>query len=205
VAPFDGIVTARQVSVGELVGGSGTQVLATIVQLDPIYVNFNASERDVLHVRDMLAQRKQTAANLLGSEVDVGLQTDQGFPHKGKLNYVAPLVNAGTGTLAARAELQNPQRLLLPGFFVRVRVPLEETPAVLIPTVSLGSDQAGRYVLTVDGDNVVQQRKVTTGPVVGQMTVVETGLKTDDRVIVEGLLRAIPGQKVDPQTQTAAK
>jgi RND family efflux transporter MFP subunit len=205
VAPFDGIVTARQVSVGELVGGSGTQVLATIVQLDPIYVNFNASERDVLHVRDMLAQRKQTAANLLGSEVDVGLQTDQGFPHKGKLNYVAPLVNAGTGTLAARAELQNPQRLLLPGFFVRVRVPLEETPAVLIPTVSLGSDQAGRYVLTVDGDNVGQQRKVTTGPVVGQMTVVETGLKTDDRVIVEGLLRAIPGQKVDPQTQTAAK
>jgi RND family efflux transporter MFP subunit len=205
VAPFDGIVTARQVSIGELVGGSGTQVLATIVQLDPIFVNFNASERDVLYVRDMLVQRNQTAANLLGSDVQVALQTDQGFPHHGKLNYVAPMVNSGTGTLAARAELQNPQRLLLPGFFVRVRVPLDETPAVLIPTVSLGSDQAGRYVLTVDGDNLVQQRKVTTGPVVGQMTVVETGLKTDDRVIVEGLLRAIPGQKVDPQTQTAAK
>jgi len=205
VAPFDGVVTARQVSIGELVGGSGTQVLATIVQLDPIFVNFNASERDVLHVRDMLVKRGQTAQNLLGSEVQVALQTDQGFPHQGKLNYVAPLVNTGTGTLAARAELQNPQRLLLPGFFVRVRVPLEETPAMLVPTVSLGSDQAGRYVLTVDGDNVVQQRKVTTGPVVGQTTVVESGLKADERVIIEGLLRAIPGQKVDPQTQTAAK
>ncbi len=205
VAPFDGIVTARQVSVGELVGGSGAQVLATIVQLDPIHVNFSASERDVLRVRDMLVKRGLNAGDLLGTEVDVALQTDQGFPHKGKLNYVAPTVDPGTGTLAARAELANPTRLLLPGFFVRVRVPLEETPALLVPTVALGSDQAGRYVLTVDGENVVQQRKVTVGPVVGEMTVVEGGLKADERVVVNGLLRAIPGQKVDPQTQTAAK
>jgi RND family efflux transporter MFP subunit len=205
VAPFDGIVTARQVSVGELVGGSGAQVLATIVQLDPIYVNFSASERDVLRVRDMLVKRGQNAGNLLGSSVEVALQTDEGFPHKGKLNYVAPTVDPGTGTLAARAELENPTRLLLPGFFVRVRVPLEQTPELLVPTVALGSDQTGRYVLTVDGENVVQQRKITTGAAVGDMTVVESGLKADERVVVNGLLRAIPGQKVDPQTQTAAK
>ena len=205
VAPFNGIVTARQVSIGELVGGSGTQVLATIVQLDPIHVNFTASERDVLRVRDMLVQRGQNAQNLLGAEVDIALQTDQGFPHKGKLNYIAPTVDPNTGTLAARAELANPNRQLLPGFFVRVRVPLEEQPALLVPTVALGSDQAGRYVLTVDGENTVQQRKVTVGPPVGEMTVVETGLKGDDRVVVDGLLRAIPGQKVDPQVKTAAK
>ena len=205
VAPFNGIVTARQVSLGEYVGGSGAQVLATIVQLDPIHVNFTASERDVLRVRDMLVKRGQTAANMLGAEVDIALQTDQGFPHKGKLDYIAPTVDPNTGTLAARAELTNPDRLLLPGFFVRVRVPLEEAPAMLVPTVALGSDQAGRYVLTVDGDNTVQQRKVTVGPAVGEMTVVESGLKGDDRVVVEGLLRAIPGQKVDPKTQTAAK
>jgi len=159
----------------------------------------------VLRVRDMLVKRGQTAANMLGAEVDIALQTDQGFPHKGKLDYIAPTVDPNTGTLAARAELTNPDRLLLPGFFVRVRVPLEEAPAMLVPTVALGSDQAGRYVLTVDGDNTVQQRKVTVGPAVGEMTVVESGLKGDDRVVVEGLLRAIPGQKVDPQTQTAAK
>jgi RND family efflux transporter MFP subunit len=205
VAPFDGIVTARQVSVGELVGGSGAQVLATIVQLDPIYVNFSASERDVLRVRDMLVKRGQNATNLLGTPVEVALQTDEGFPHKGKLNYVAPTVDPGTGTLASRAELENPTRLLLPGFFVRVRVPLEQTPELLVPTVALGSDQAGRYVLTVDGENVVQQRKISVGPAVGEMTVVESGLKADERVVVNGLLRAIPGQKVDPQTQTAAK
>src|SRR4051795_6475035 len=85
VAPFDGVVTARQVSVGELVGSGGTQVLATIVQLDPIYVNFTASERDVLHVRDMLYKRGEKASDLLGIPVEVGLQTDSGYPHKGKL------------------------------------------------------------------------------------------------------------------------
>jgi RND family efflux transporter MFP subunit len=204
VAPFDGVVTARQVSIGELVGTGGTQVLATIVQLDPIYVNFTASERDVLNVRDMLYKRHQRAADLLGTEVDVGLTTDTGFPHKGKLDYIAPLVNQGTGTLAARAALPNESRLLLPGFFTRVRVPLEETPALLVPTVALGADQGGRYVLVVNGENVVEQRKVETGPTVGQMTVIEGGLKPEDRVVTAGVLRAVPGQKVDPKTQTAA-
>jgi RND family efflux transporter MFP subunit len=204
IAPFDGIVTARQVSIGELVGGTGTQVLATIVQLDPIYVNFTASERDVLHVRDMLFKRGQTAVNLLGTPIEVGLQTDAGFPHKGKLDYIAPLVNQGTGTLAARAELPNESRLMLPGFFVRVRVPLEETPALLVPSVALGSDQSGRYVLTVNAENTIEQRKVEVGPNVGPLAVIESGLKAEDRVVVAGVLRAIPGQKVDPQMQTAA-
>jgi RND family efflux transporter MFP subunit len=204
MAPFDGVVTARQVSVGELVGGSGTQVLATIVQLDPFYVNFNASERDVLHVRDMLYKRGERAANLLGAPVEVGLQTDAGYPHKGKLDYIAPQVNQATGTLAARAELPNESRLLLPGFFTRVRVPLEETPALLVPSVALGSDQGGRYVLIVNGENTVEQRKVEVGPSVGEMAVIENGLKADDRVVVAGILRAIPGQKVDPQAQTAS-
>jgi RND family efflux transporter MFP subunit len=205
VAPFDGIVTARQVSVGELVGSGGTQVLATIVQLDPIHVNFNASERDVLHVRDMLYKRGQRAANLLGTPIEVGLQTDPGYPHKGKLDYIAPQVNQATGTLAARAELPNELRLLLPGFFVRVRVPLEETLALLVPSVALGADQGGRYVLIVNAENTVEQRKVQVGPSVGEMAVIEDGLTPDDRVVIAGILRATPGQKVDPQTQTAAK
>ena len=110
-------------------------------------MNFNASERDVLRVRDMLYKRGQRAQDLLGTDIEVVLQTDQGYPHKGKLDYIAPTVNQGTGTLAARAELPNALRLMLPGFFVRVRVPLEETGALLVPSVALGSDQAGRYVL----------------------------------------------------------
>ena len=203
VAPFDGVVTARQVSIGELVGGSGTQVLATIVQLDPIWVNFSASERDVLRVRAELQRRGMTRNDMIGTEAEVGLQTETGYPHKGKLDYIAPTVSASTGTLAVRALLRNPNAPLLPGYFVRVRVPLDETPALLVPSVALGADQGGRYVLIVNTENIVEQRKVQVGPTVGEMAVIESGLQPDDRVVVAGILRANPGQKVDPQTQTA--
>ena len=101
-----------------------------------------------------------------------------------------------------RGVLPNPDRVLLPGYFVRVRVPFDEQEnALLVPDVALGSDQAGRYVLVVNGDNVVEQRKVQTGPLDGDLRVIESGLKPDDRVVIAGLLRAIPGQKVDPQLQ----
>ncbi len=103
-APFDGVVTARQVSIGQLVGASSPTTLATIVQLDPIWVNFTASERDVLQVRATLASRGETTAALLGLPVEVGLQNESGYPHPGKLDYVAPNVDPSTGTLAARAS-----------------------------------------------------------------------------------------------------
>src|SRR6185503_16625417 len=204
IAPFDGVVTARQVSIGELIGGGGTQVLATIVQLDPIWVNFSASERDVLRVRAELQRRGMTRSDMIGTEAEVGLQTETGYPHKGKLDYIAPTVSASTGTLAVRALLRNPNAPLLPGYFVRVRVPLDETPALLVPSVALGADQGGRYVLIVNTENTVEQRKVQVGPTVGEMAVIESGLQPDDRVVIAGILRANPGQKVDPQTQTAS-
>jgi RND family efflux transporter MFP subunit len=137
--------------------------------------------------------------------VEVSLQTDTGYPHQGVLDYVAPTVDQSTGTIAVRAILKNPDRLLLPGYFARVRIPRgQPAAALLVPTVALGSDQGGVYVLIVDKDNVVQQRKVEIGQVVDTMRVVDKGLNADDRVIVSGLLRAIPGQKVDPQTQSAS-
>ncbi len=200
VAPFDGIVSAHLVSVGELVGAASPTQLATIVQLDPIYVNFNVNEQDVLRIREEARQRGMTVSDIRQLPVEVGLQTDSGFPHKGKLDYVSPTLNQSTGTLAVRGVLPNPDRVLLPGFFVRVRVPFEQQQdALLVPDVALGSDQAGRYVLVVNGENVVEQRKVQTGPLDGELRVIESGLKADDRVVTAGLLRAIPGQKVDPQ------
>src|SRR5258705_5061378 len=202
VAPFDGIVSAHLVSVGELVGAASPTQLATIVQLDPIYVNFNVNEQDVLRIREEARRRGITVSELRQLPVEVGLQTDSGFPHKGKLDYISPTLNQSTGTLAVRGVLPNPDRVLLPGFYVRVRVPFDRDPnALLVPDVALGSDQAGRYVLVVNGENVVEQRKVQTGPVEGELRVVENGLKPDDRVVIAGLLRAIPGQKVDPQLQ----
>lgn len=204
-APFDGIVAARQVSIGQYVGGSATPtVLATIVQTDPIYADFSISERDVLRVRAEIAQRGLKQEDLKKVPVEIGLQTESGYPHKGHFDYAAPTVSASTGTLAARAVFDNASRVLLPGYFVRVRIPVEQNDKALwVPDVALGADQGGRYVLVVNKDNVVEQRKVETGPLQDTMRVIEKGLSPDDRVIVSGLLRAIPGEKVDPQTETA--
>ena len=200
VAPFDGIVSAHLVSVGELVGASSPTQLATIVALDPIYVNFNVNEQDVLRIRDEARRRGMTTEDLRQLPIEVGLQTETGYPHKGKLDYVSPSLNQSTGTLAVRGVLPNSDRTLLPGFFVRIRVPFDEQQnALLVPDVALGSDQAGRYVLVVNGENLVEQRKVQVGPLEGELRVIERGLKGDDRVVTAGLLRAIPGQKVDPQ------
>jgi RND family efflux transporter MFP subunit len=204
-APFDGVVTARQVSIGELVGASSPPtVLATIVQLDPIWVNFNASESDVLQVRANLARTGRTTADLIGMPVEVGLQNEDGYPHAGKLDYVAPNVNASTGTLAGRASLDNADHTLLPGYFVRIRIPGKPEPGLLVPDAALGSDQGGRYVLVVNKDNVVEQRKVEPGQLIGELRVIEKGLSKDDRVVVGGIMRAIPGEKVDAETSAPA-
>jgi RND family efflux transporter MFP subunit len=201
-APFDGIVSAHLVSVGELVGVASPTQLATIVALDPIYVNFNVNEQDVLRIREDARRRGMTVNEIRQLPVEIGLQTDTGYPHKGKLDYVSPSINQSTGTLAVRGILSNPDRVLLPGMFVRVRVPYDEQKdALLVPDAALGSDQAGRYVLVVNADNLVEQRKVQTGQLDGGLRVIESGLKGDDRLVVAGLLRAIPGQKVDPQLQ----
>jgi RND family efflux transporter MFP subunit len=201
-APFDGIVSAHLASVGELVGVASPTQLANIVALDPIYVNFNVNEQDVQKIREEARRRGMSIEELRRLPVEVGLQTETGFPHKGNLDYVSPTLNQSTGTLAVRGVIPNSDRALLPGFFVRVRVPFDEQKsAFLVPDVALGSDQAGRYVLVVNAENVVEQRRVQTGPLEGDLRVIESGLKADDRVVTAGLLRAIPGQKVDPQVK----
>jgi RND family efflux transporter MFP subunit len=201
-APFDGVVSAHLVSVGELVGASSPTQLASIVAYDPIYVNFNVNEQDVLRIREEARRRGLTPADLKSIPVEVGLQTETGYPHEGKLDYAAPTINQSTGTLAARGVIPNPDRVLLPGYFVRIRVPVEKQEnAVLVPDTALGSDQGGRYLLVVTGENVVEQRKVETGPLEGDLRVIESGLKPEERIVTAGLLRAVPGQKVDPQLQ----
>jgi len=201
-APFDGVVSAHLVSVGELVGAASPTQLASIVALDPIYVNFNVNERAVIRIRAEAMRKGLTPSDLKQVPVEVGLQTETGYPHEGNLDYVSPTINQSTGTLAVRGLIPNPNRVLLPGYFVRVRVPVEQqNDALLVPDTSLGSDQGGRYLLVVNKDNVVEQRKVTTGPVEGELRVIDDGLKAEDRVVIAGLLRVIPGEKVDPQVQ----
>jgi RND family efflux transporter MFP subunit len=201
-APFDGVVSAHLVSIGELVGVASPTQLATIVALDPIYVNFNVNEQDVLRIRAEARRKGLTAADLKQTPVEVGLQSEDGYPHVGKLDYAAPTINQSTGTLAVRGVIPNADRVLLPGYFVRVRVPVDkEQDALLVPDTALGSDQSGRYVLVVTAENVVEQRKVQTGPLDNGLRVIDDGLKGDDRIVIAGMLRVIPGEKVDPQLQ----
>ena len=123
-APFDGIVGKHLIDPGNVVGGGGQQAaLAEITQLDPIYVVANLSEQTVLKIRQNLSQHRLTLADLHKIPVDVGLSDEQGFPHRGTIEYVAPALDPQTGTLLVRGILDNPDRVLLPGFFVRVRVP----------------------------------------------------------------------------------
>jgi RND family efflux transporter MFP subunit len=203
-APFDGNVTARLVSKGELVGANGPTQLATIVEPDPIYVTFNIGEQDVLRVREEIRRLGITEQQLKKTPVEVGLQDDPGYPYVGTLDYASPSVNQATGTLAVRGILKNADRVLLPGYFVRVRIAEEQQNELLVPDASLGSDQSGRYVLIVNKDNVVEQRAVAIGPKVGELRAIASGLKDDDRVVVAGILRAIPGQKVDPRIESLA-
>ncbi len=198
-APFDGIVTARQVSLGAYVSSSSPTTLASIVQVSPIYVNFTVNERDVLRIRAEIRKRGLTPQDLKKVPVDVGLQTDEGYPFKGHLDYASPTVDASTGTLTARAALANVKNVMLPGMYVRVRIPTDtEDNALLVPDAALGNDQSGRYVLVVNKDNVVEERNVTIGDREGSLRVIEKGLKPDDQVIVSGLMRAVPRQKVEP-------
>ncbi len=205
-APFDGAVSAHLVSVGEYVGGTTPTKLATIVQRDPIWVQFSLSEQDVQRIREGMAKRGVKIDPVGTVPVEVGLQTDTGYPYQGLIDYVAPAIDASTGTLALRGQLKNPENRLLPGYFTRVRVPLgRDIDAMLVPDVAIGTDQLGRYVLVVNDQNVVEQRRITVSDVVGENRVVESGLKSGEKVVVNGIQRAVPGQKVTPEAAPPAK
>jgi RND family efflux transporter MFP subunit len=200
LAPFTGRVSAHLVSIGDLVGTQPTK-LATIVQIQPIYVNFNVSEQVVQRIRGDALKAGRRLEDVQSIPVEIGLQGETGYPHRGHMNYVAPTVDPSTGTLLARGVLENADGVLLPGYFARVRVPLQtDVNALLVPDAALGADQGGRYLLMVGADHVVVQKHVTTGPIQGSFRVIETGLAPDDMVIVDGLQHAVPGETVDPST-----
>jgi RND family efflux transporter MFP subunit len=197
-APFDGQVSAHQVSIGSLVGATGPTTLATIIQLDPIRVVGSISEQDVLRIKETMPKRPLEPADIASVSIEVGRMNEAGYPHRGALDYVAPALDPATGTLVVRGVLGNVDRSLLPGMFVHMRIPLtrQKAMALLVPDVVLGAGQGGQYVLVVDKDDNVQQRPVHTGQAVGDLRVVTSGLTADDRVIVSGSRKAVAGMKV---------
>jgi multidrug efflux system membrane fusion protein len=205
LAPFDGTVTNHQVDLGSLVGVSGPTTLATIIQSDPLYVYFTVSEPQVLAIQkgSVAAGRPISStdlARIATVPVEIGLQDEEGYPHKGHLDYASPELTSATGTLMARAIFDNKDHLLLAGLFVRVRVPVgHQDKALLTRDDAIGTSQEGSYVLVVGPDNVVQRKTVKTGNREGQLRIIESGLDPGDWVVTDGIQRASPGAKVDPQ------
>ena len=205
-APFDGVVTRHLVSVGELVGRQRSTKLATIVQLDPIYVTFNVSEQDVLNIRANLKDRRISLEEINKVPLEIGLMTEEGFPHKGHLNYVSPEIDANTGTVLLRGLFENPTRALLPGFFVRVRAADSASPrrtALLVPDRGHRRGPGRQIPAGGQQGRSVEQRRVTTGMLLpGSLRVIDKGLNADDRVVISTNGRAIPGRKVVPKPTT---
>ncbi|CAI8891005.1 efflux RND transporter periplasmic adaptor subunit [Methylococcus capsulatus] len=203
-APFTGRAGRRLKDPGNLVGAGEKTVLAEINQIDPIYAYFTISEHDLLRVR---GQHQDEATNPHTPDVPVflGLVNEDGYPHQGKLDFAGIRLDPTTGTLLLRAIFPNTDYSILPGLFARLKVPVDAAQsALLIPVEAIGYDQLGPYVLVVDDKNLVERRSITTGPPAGRMMSVSDGLKSSDWIVVDGLLRAIPGKEVTPVRQPLA-
>ena len=204
-APFDGRIGRHLVNPGNVVGAMGQQTaLGLIDQIDPIYVYFTINERDLLRV---IERQKPTGGPTIDQRripVYFGMANEEGYPHEGRLDFASINVAPTTGTLQLRGIFPNPKRTILPGLFVRIRVPaLQQRDALLAPGDAVSFDQQGEFLLVVNNKNVVERRSVKTGPQVGELLVINEGLKPDDLVIVEGGLQAIPGRTVNPQQATS--
>ncbi len=198
-APFDGRIDRRLQDPGNLVGSSSANTtLAQMSQIDPIYVYFTVSDTD-------LARLLQSSHGIPGVAskwpFSAGLVGEEGYPHQGQIDFTAISVSNSTGTLTMRGVLPNRAGSIMPGLYVRVRVPAESRMAMLVPATAVGTDQQGSYVLSVGVKNVVERRTVKTGPLEGDLRVIENGLEGKERIVVSALLKARPGSPVTPQLE----
>jgi len=205
-APVNGRIGDRRVSPGNLVTGGtagNTTLLATIVSTDPIYFEFTFDEASFLRYERMSKTGNDIASRGAGVQVGLKLIDEHDFVHEGHMDFVDNVIDRSTGTIRGRAVYANPNNIFTPGMFARVRVPGSPPyEALLVPDVAIGTEQTRKFVLTVNADNSVVSKYVTLGQTTGDnLRVIKDGVATDDRVIVDGLMRARPGQKVTPQEE----
>jgi len=200
VSPIDGRIGGSAVDVGNLIGPS-SDVLATIVVLDPIQVNFTVSERAYLNYTQAKMHGEST-----GFIPRIRLANDQIYPHEGKLDFIDNRVDPSTGTIKVRVEFPNPDALILPGQFMNVTlVSSDPKDQVVVPQVAVQANQAGPFVLVVNKDNEVELRPVKTGQRVGTEIAVTEGLYVGETIIIEGIQKVRPGAKVNPVMQKMAR
>ena len=209
-APITGRAGRNLVDLGNLVGEGEPTLLTTVTRYDPMYAYFNLNERDLLKV--MAMNRKKVQEKGLDpdenpeSEADIPvflqIANEEDYPHEGKLDFAESGVDKETGTLQLRGIFPNPGSapVLIPGLFVSLRMPVDKRGnALLVTERAIGSDQGGRFLLAVNSENMVEKRPIRMGQLVDGLRVIEEGLQPDDSVVVNGLQRARPGAKVDPE------
>lgn len=201
-APISGRIARSLVDTGNLVGAGERTLLTTIVNDDSIYAYFTVSERDLLNYQ----QRNSQPSPVNGeTPVFLGLANQKDYPFRGKVDYMHNRVNASTGTIRIRAVFENPDKRLMPGLYARVQVPVGNTEdALLVPNTALSRDQQGYYLLVADPENKVRHQSVTTGSVIDGMRVIYSGIKPEDRIIINGLQRVRPGAMVTPVEKAGA-
>jgi membrane fusion protein, multidrug efflux system len=203
-APFTGRISARLVSVGSLIAGSRaatspTTLLTTLVSLDPIYLDFDMSESDYL----TFSRERARLYGPLANAVSISLGDENRFTRQGTLDFVDNALDRSSGTIHARATVPNPDLFLVPGEFARVRVAVAPpAPTLMVPDAAVVLDQSQHMVMTVVADGTVVPAPVQTGDLRGGLRVIQSGLAPGDRVIIDGLVHATPGTKVDPQEGT---
>jgi len=206
-APVSGRISRNLVDAGNLVGAGGDKtLLATLVNYDPIYTYFNVDERSLMLYKRHNRGAEPHATSEEKTPVFLALEGDEGYPYEGYAEYMDNKVDLATGTIQIRATFENKDLFILPGQFARIRIPYhEEKDAVLVPDAALAADQRGRYLLTVNSENVVEYKPVETGTLVDGLRVIRKGITAEDRVVVKGIQRARPGSPVTPIEEGTTK
>lgn len=204
-SPITGIINNRQVDRGNLVKADDT-ILATVVSHDPIYAYFDVNERTVLRLRRMIRAGQIEAADDAAVEVQVSLADEDDFKHRGTIDFLDNQLDVNTGTQRVRAVIPNKEGLLSPGLFVRLRFPVgPEREAILVQEEALGTDQGQRFLYVLNDQDEVAYRRVKVGLLDKGRREIEDGIKPGDRVVVNGLQRIRPGDKVAPKDLPVAK
>jgi RND family efflux transporter MFP subunit len=210
VAPISGRVGRNRVDVGNLVGRNEPTILTEITRFNPMYAYFNLNERDFLRLHS--AYRKRVEEKGLDPRVDpdreadikvfLGLANQEGYPHEGVADFAESGLDTNTGTLEMRGVFENPGPVnaISSGLFARIRMPVARREgAPLVSERAIGSDQSGRFVLVVTGENVIEKRNIVQGQLDDGMRFIEDGIEPGEWIVVSGLQRARPGAKVEPE------
>jgi RND family efflux transporter MFP subunit len=201
-APISGRISREFVTNGNLISGgtANSTLLTTIVSLNPIYVYFTADERSVLRYMRLARRGIRPSSRDFRNPVRLQLADEKDFPHKGYMDFVDNQIDEATGTMMGRAVIPNPNYLLVPGLFARVKLRGEGPyKALLVPDAAIGTDQVQKFVYVLGRNNIIARRQVQLGEVIGGLRVIRAGLSADDEVVIKGFQRVQAGSPATPE------